>query len=526
MVEANKTLNDQVKQASRDRWLWVLIVPLMLVMVLMAVPRLTSDMYWLDEEMTIAMSGGAHYGPISPVEILVRTSRDRWPPLHNLIIVPWASVFGWSEFSTRVFSLFAGMVGVAVIYRMGATLVSSRVGIVTAFLFAFSGFYVNYLHEARGYTLYVLFAALMMWMYWRVRHQPNPKLWHYVLLWLAIVAQLYTHYVAMAFVAALGGYHLLTFVNEQTWHRLTRTFLLAVLAYSPWVAMAISSMLVERQASRGDDVGTILQDALTQFGNGLGPLILILIAVAFVLHRNRQTFYPALILSLALIAALVMNVFADFLFHSRHIMHLLVPLYLMLGIGIVSMYQHNRYRLGAVAVVVIWGGAGINVTLNTSFIGANNALPTMTSVTQTLTDCHQPDSLVVYYMNPVSQERHDLRVLDYYMHGIEYQYAQIDALSERGYSGTLPDDYEARAVRLTEEAQALWYVQFDGLPRIDASSRANAVFQENYAYCGQAPVNNDVQMVVYSHTAELTCASQTLALQPCSDVVIADLIAE
>lgn len=506
-----------------ERFLWMLVIPLILVMVATTIPRLTSDIYWLDEEMTVSMSGGAQYGPITVGEILIRTSRDRWPPLHNLIIVGWAAVFGWSEFSTRVFSLFIGLIALAIVYRMGADVVNRRVGLVTACLFALSSFYANYLHEARGYTMYVLFVALAVWLYWRIRQQGSGKRWQYILLWTALVAQLYTHYVAISFVGALGIYHLTQFprgksAQDHTWHNLMRTLLYTALAYAPWIAVAISSMLVERQFSRGKDVFVVLRDALTDFGNGYALLIVIPLVIALVLYRQKPMRYLAFLCGMTLMVAFIMNILADFLFHSRHIMLILPMLYAMVAIGIVSIAQRIPRRGYAVAIafLLMWGVAGEQGYMANDVIEGNIPSAGMDAVLNTLAQCDQESDMVVYYARPLSNQADSNRVFHYYMYGLNYQYAQIGALDSLKDSSPIPDTYEARAELLTQDTDYLWYVQFANLPAIQQVERADRVFQSQYAHCGQVLNTSGVEAFVYSNEPELVCTTQTIPLPPCS----------
>ncbi len=513
---------EAIHRPKLNHWLWLSLIPLFFIMIAMAVPHLNDDLYWLDEEMTVAMSGGAHYGSVSIGEIFTRTSRDRWPPLHNLVIVVWAEFAGWSEFSTRYFSLLVGVLSVAIVYRAGTRIMSKRVGLTASFLFVFSSFYANYLHEARGYTLYVLLVALALWMYWHINTYNRPSLWQYGLLWFALVAQLYTHYVAMSFVAGLGVYHLFNFTHKPVWHKLTRTGLLALLAYAPWVAVAISSMLVERQFSRGNDALTIIQELLTDFGNGLGILVIILAIVAIGLRRNRQTIYFASLTLLTVVMALIMNVFANFLFHSRHIMLILPPLYLLLAVGIVGLYEH-RARVGQVLAVFsvgLWAIAGVNMTLTVDFVGGDIPRSAMLDTLDTLAQCDQSNDSIIFYARPLLNQADSNRVFNYYMYGLDYNYAQIGALDDLTDFSTPQSDYDARAESLAESAEYMWYIEFPDMPQIEQVARVNAIFQSNYSYCAHVPIGSSVKAVVYSNRATLTCTSGEVVLDICDQILL------
>lgn len=63
---------------------------------------------------------------------------------------------GSQEFLVRFAYAAAGILGVAVVYRMGKTLFDTRTGIVASFLLAVSAFHIQYSQEARSYSLTVL----------------------------------------------------------------------------------------------------------------------------------------------------------------------------------------------------------------------------------------------------------------------------------------------------------------------------------------------------------------------------------
>src|SRR3989304_4703646 len=85
----------------------------------------------------------------------------------------WEALVGGTPFGARSFSLMIGALAVAFTYRMGRDLHSPRAGLYAAVAVGGSAFYIDYLHEARAYTLLVLLAAFTVWAYWRSLFAPG-----------------------------------------------------------------------------------------------------------------------------------------------------------------------------------------------------------------------------------------------------------------------------------------------------------------------------------------------------------------
>lgn len=111
-------------------WWWS--VPLLLLATAAGALGLARDLYWIDEVFTPYMSASDIYGPTTLADVLARNAERMWPPLHNLMLVPWGWVFGWSEYASRLMSLYVGLIGVVLLYQLGRVLFSRRVGMFAA----------------------------------------------------------------------------------------------------------------------------------------------------------------------------------------------------------------------------------------------------------------------------------------------------------------------------------------------------------------------------------------------------------
>jgi uncharacterized membrane protein len=125
------------------------------------------------------------------------------------MLAGWGHLLGWTEFGGRVLSLLIGMLAIATTYRLGKTLTDRAVvGLAAAAALGTGVFFVNYLHEMRGYTLYTWLSSMCIWCYWRLLTR-RLNLVNQGVFVLSAIALLYTQYFAAITLIGIGVYHLL-----------------------------------------------------------------------------------------------------------------------------------------------------------------------------------------------------------------------------------------------------------------------------------------------------------------------------
>ena len=98
-------------------------------------------------------------------------------PLYFLILRGWMSVFGYSEFALRFFSLICGVLSVALISTLGTRLFKRAVGLIAGVLLAFSAYQVWYSQEAKMYTLITLLALASIYFLRRAVEEGRVRFW-------------------------------------------------------------------------------------------------------------------------------------------------------------------------------------------------------------------------------------------------------------------------------------------------------------------------------------------------------------
>jgi len=138
-------------------WRVALVVILMAAFALRLF-RLGAQSLWYDETVSVFLAGEPF------ADLIAHTAGDIHPPAYYLLLKGWLLLSGYRtghaaavghglEFAASSFSLFFGLLLVALIYALGRRLLGAPVALIAAALTAISPFNVWYSQEARMYTL-------------------------------------------------------------------------------------------------------------------------------------------------------------------------------------------------------------------------------------------------------------------------------------------------------------------------------------------------------------------------------------
>lgn len=192
-------------------------------------------------------------------EMIYRIGLDVHPPLYYIFLRIWHYVFGHSLFSMRAMSVAFGIGTIIVGYLFVKRFFGgTRAALIAAALIAVNPFQVQYVTEARMYTMGAFFAVLAAYLLGLALHatknyyitgsglRPTKlKLFLYYLgFTLTSAALIYTHYYLLFTVAALGLYGLLylwlTFrwqITRYVWLILSGLGIGAL--FAPWLSWFI-----------------------------------------------------------------------------------------------------------------------------------------------------------------------------------------------------------------------------------------------------------------------------------------------
>lgn len=474
----------------RLRITWVWLIPVLLLTTFLGSFLLTYDALWFDEWITGFISNTGQFGADPdyfglttvtnmPVcknilshdyhsvlhTICIGAIDNSWPPLFFLLIMLWDFLIGSSYFLNRTLALFTGLVGVSITYRMAGDMFDKKTGLISALLLGTTVFFTFYLHEIRGYTLYVTLPALNGWLYWRLLKHPDSGRrlrWGFAL---SIVGTLYTHYIGIAVVFGIGLYHVLfarpaNILQEfrldeaerskstQQWITILKLYINACLTYGLWVAVLYISFINESSNPRGIGTISLLWSMLQGFSNNLWFIALPALTLTF-LQFKKDSIQFLWVWGLSILGvSIIGNLAADFLFHPRHIMSLMPVFATLVAVGIIYAGKRST-EIVSWGLVLVWVIAGIFYGLSTDFM--NNIpehidavpLSAMNTIVETAETCGAEADSFVFAWNTPDEEWVQDHIVRYYLHTTPVRAVTIsrilDDSDSRHESSLMPD---------------------------------------------------------------------------------------
>lgn len=490
----------------------------------LAMSRISSDALWYDEVISYYMVGAAQFEPLLPpadfLERIILT--DRWPPLYYMSLTGWSQLAGWSVFSGRFLSVLLGSLTIAITYQLGKTVHKALTGFIAAAMLATSTFFIYFMHEIRGYTMYPLFFVLTLLLYWRIIHYKQIKPLTALAFVLSICAALYTHLANYPLIFALGLYHLIFARHLKVWLTVLILFGISASGVLPWL------VIIFYKIGQGMSIGQtsnwfIFQEFLPSFGNGLGIFLLIAMLHGLLTLKNAGMRYIGFILLAGFGANVVINMQSPFLFHMRHLIGIL-PLAIVLAAAGITHFSRQFPRL-AVIPLVLWIGAGILNTYNANHILSwegqeptlkTSTINTLVSVSETCIGNN--DRVILHLGEPISRGEvwewiNDV-VMVYYWRNVQFQYAHISTLqpitnnNPMGIRPRVQLSDEARLVpkmaRFIDDAENVWHFQLKRLPEIFQTELLKAVLvDKGYLTSVQIIDTPTLSGWVYSKTANI-----------------------
>jgi uncharacterized membrane protein len=221
--------------------------------------RLGADSLWYDETVSTYLAG-------SPLPELIRhTSGDIHPPGYYVLLRGWLLLTGYGtgradpvgngagtglEFASAFFSLFFGVLLIALVYVLARRFVDETTALVAAGLLALSPFNVWYSQEVRMYTLGAGIGVVVLWALAGGIRQSGVRngFWAKYGIWViyacAAAAGMYTLYYFVFLLIPLNLWALVLILRRRSqlpassFKAWLIANLTAALLYAPWIPVA------------------------------------------------------------------------------------------------------------------------------------------------------------------------------------------------------------------------------------------------------------------------------------------------
>ena len=193
---------------------------------------LTSQSLWRDEVDSLRFATR----PLSEV-LAAFTRPGENGPLFYLLLRPWLTLAGRSEFSLRFPSVLMGVLAIPLIFLWGKYLFGRRAGVggglLAALLLAINPYHVWYSQEARMYALVVVLILLSSW--WFKEALEKGRWWRWALWYLFVSLGFYIHVLAVLALPLQAFWLLLLPGWRRRWKSALAAFALLILPYLPLI---------------------------------------------------------------------------------------------------------------------------------------------------------------------------------------------------------------------------------------------------------------------------------------------------
>ena len=165
----------------------ILLPGIVFLGIILRIYKLGKHNFWIDEIMLIEKATNLpSFG-----EILSWAVCWMCPPFYAFFMHFWIKLFGHSEISFRLPSVIFGVLTILLIYKVGKTLFSRQVGVLSAYLLAISPFHIIYSQEGKMYTLLPFLGLLSMYFLYKLLIRDKNSYW--IGYFISNVILIYTH---------------------------------------------------------------------------------------------------------------------------------------------------------------------------------------------------------------------------------------------------------------------------------------------------------------------------------------------
>lgn len=309
------------------------------------------------------------------------------PPLYDSLLHFWILLAGNKEYATRFFSLFFGVLTIALLFQVGRSVAERWAAVLAALVATASPFLVYYSQETRMYAPALFFSLLSVaaCLRWLQGRGTNAWLLCYLA---AAAAAVYTHYYAWLAVAFLNIFLLLWVWGSGLAARARlapwATAQIALgLAYLPWAGVLVNKYETYLTPDPGSSLGIILYQTIVSFGLGYSvgqagatpgqmdklqdhwivlslALALLALAIWGAVSGRWQTLTQRAFLPLYLALPIMFIVLLSWGkrdFAPRYLIFAAPAYYLLMGKGLASFFS-NWKAWGALPLLLVLGASG------------------------------------------------------------------------------------------------------------------------------------------------------------------------
>ena len=317
-----------------------------------------------DEFDSLIFANGITFNPYSPSHIIhtIQTYAPDHTPGYFLMLNIWGRITSFDVAVARLLTIFAGLITLAITYRLGNDFVGPAAGLIAVAIVASNAFFNHYYAHIRMYPMSTLASGIILWIYLRIMYQCRQvRSGDYLALFAAVFALCNLHFFNSVFLAVLGVFHLIFAPKNRRWTLVSFAVIVAVLLFIPYPLAAADGLIATVAVKQADDIGMTRaiqawQDAVTN----REPLLLLIAigGLALGAFRGKVTVRPWLALPLIFVVCLaLLSNYTTFIadFTMRYHLANWLPCVLFFTTGFYGLYRFHKFLL---LLVILWTLAG------------------------------------------------------------------------------------------------------------------------------------------------------------------------
>ena len=362
MVSSSSELNRIL-----SHWAWA--VPIILIVAVLSFSQFDIYTPSLDEFYSLHNAGLSIRGPFSPIEFfdeLRRLAPDHMPG-YFVFLSLWGNLVSTDAVIARVPGIFAGLLSLAITYRLARDTVAPVAGLFALIIVAGNTHYNFYYDHIRMYSLVVFVSGCILWIYFRMVARPSRISAKYFFAFTVSVAALMSLQALASFVLifAFSLSHLLIVKKSRQWLAVPAAIATALVLLSPAiVSVAASGLNSWKVRTFSHEVIDGIEFVVAHLNVMLNnqPILLLPVLFGLLYAAGKKTIAGGACLliwclGLAVMAATYVLVQEFGTKHIRYSLSLLPPFTLAMTGGIYALY---RFRGWLILLLLAYAIAGIS----------------------------------------------------------------------------------------------------------------------------------------------------------------------
>lgn len=359
-------------QRSSIQYQWHLVVCVLVLLVVMYLSVTQIDLFVTShvEFKTLFNAGAMAHTPYSIIDAyfaVVEYSAQHTPG-YFMFLHTWGNIFSWDVAIARIPAIFAGLLSLAMAYRLAHDFVAPIGGVFAIIILASSTFYAFYIPQIRMYPFMLLINMMVVWLYLRMIYQQRTvHRYDYLALFITSFLSLWVHIFSVLILGMLGVYHLSIAPKTRRWWWVSASVSAAVLAMSPYFLVILRGMnrAVDKREERIIGFVDTIELIVSFFYNGQLLLLgITIVGLAVCVWRYRQLLKPYLLLApIFLIFSGVMAEVVSVVTESgmRYFLGGWAVFLLLVVVALVALYRLHR-ATALVLVLFVWSGINFSST--------------------------------------------------------------------------------------------------------------------------------------------------------------------